>query len=84
MTIYMSMKAGLGVSPCPDVLSAVDPELIRCMPLPVDAGKELWVLAPERLRKARHVRILMDFIGNHMLEALRTAEKRLETATAAP
>jgi DNA-binding transcriptional LysR family regulator len=78
MTIYMSVKAGLGVSPCPDILSAVDADLVRCMPLPVDPGKGLWVLAPERLKKARHVRILLDFLANHMSAVIRNAEKRLE------
>lgn len=81
MTIYSNMRAGLGVSPCPDMLSAVDPEIIRCMPLPVRTGKEIWLLAPERLKKVRHVRILLDFLANHLTGQIRQAEARLaETA----
>jgi DNA-binding transcriptional LysR family regulator len=82
MTIYMSVKAGLGVSPCPDILSAVDADLVRCMPLPVDPGKGLWVLAPERLKKARHVRTLLDFLANHLSTVIRTAERRLADSRA--
>ena len=77
MTIYMSIKAGLGISPCPDILSAVDPDLIRCMPLPVETGKELWILAPERLKKAPHVRLLLDFLASYLTNAIRQAENRL-------
>jgi DNA-binding transcriptional LysR family regulator len=76
-TIYMSMKAGMGISPCPDVLSAVDPDLVRCMPLPVDVGKELWLLAPERLKKAPHVRVLLDFLATRLSDEIRQAESRL-------
>jgi DNA-binding transcriptional LysR family regulator len=74
---YMSIKAGLGVAPCPDLLSAVDPDLVRCMPIDVDTGRELWVLAPERLKKARHVRILLDFLANHLTDTLKAAERRI-------
>lgn len=77
-TIYMSMKAGLGLSPFPDVLSAVDPDLVRCMPLPVNLGKELWLLAPERLKKAKHVRVLLDFLSSHLTNDLRQAESRIQ------
>jgi DNA-binding transcriptional LysR family regulator len=76
MTIYSNMRAGLGVSPCPDMLSAVDPDIVRCMPLPVRTGKEVWALAPERLRKAQHVRILLNFLTSHLTSALRQAEAR--------
>jgi DNA-binding transcriptional LysR family regulator len=74
ISIYMSLKAGLGLTPCPDILSAVDPDLIRCIPLDIDTGKELWVLAPERLRKTPHVRILLDFLANHVTGVLRKAD----------
>jgi DNA-binding transcriptional LysR family regulator len=77
MTIYMSLKAGLGVSPCPAALSAVDPDLVRCLQLPIDTGKGLWLLAPERLKKTRHVRILLDFLATRLLSAIRAGETRL-------
>lgn len=82
MTIYSNMRAGLGVSPCPDMLSAVDPDIVRCMPLPVSSGKEVWALAPQRLRKAQHVRILLDFLASHLTNALRQGEARLTTQAA--
>jgi DNA-binding transcriptional LysR family regulator len=77
MTIYMSVKAGLGVSPCPAILSAVDADLVRCMPLPVDTSRGLWVLAPERLKKAPHVRILLDFLANRLSSVIKAGERRL-------
>lgn len=80
MTIYSSVKAGLGVTPCPAILSAVDPELVRCMRLPVDTGKGLWLLAPERLKNARHVRILMDFLAARIIGAVKAGEARLAAA----
>lgn len=79
-SVYLSVKAGLGLSPCPDVLSAVDADLVRCMPLPVDVGKGLWLLAPERLRKAQHVRVLLDFLVNYLSTLLKQAEARLRAA----
>jgi len=74
MAIYMSIKAGLGLSPCPDVLSAVDPDLVRCLPIDAENGKGLWLLAPERLRKAAHVRLLLDFLASHLAARLKAAE----------
>src|SRR5690606_17953655 len=30
---FMSMKAGFGLSLCPDILAAADPEIVRCLPV---------------------------------------------------
>jgi hypothetical protein len=75
-SIYMSVKAGLGLSPCPDVLPAIDPDLVRCLLIDAENGKGLWLLAPERLRKTAHVRLLPDFLAGQLTISLKAAEAR--------
>jgi hypothetical protein len=47
------------------------------MQLPIDTGKGLWLLAPERLKKIQHVRILLDFLATRLLSAIKAGETRL-------
>lgn len=54
--IHVSLKAGLGVGPCSDLISGGDPDMVRCFPIPVPSTKEIWLLAPERHRHTPHVR----------------------------
>lgn len=54
--IHASLKAGLGIGACPDLVSGGDVDLVRCFPIPVVSNKEIWLLAPERHRDTPHVR----------------------------
>lgn len=74
-SIYASVKAGMGVSICPDLITEADPEMTQCFPVDVDLGHEIWLLAPARHRDTPHVRIFLDFLSNHLTTLARLNER---------
>lgn len=66
VSIFYSVKAGHGISACPDILALSEPDLVRCMPLGVGSGNQLWLLAHERHRNTPRIRIVLDFISSHL------------------
>ncbi len=66
LSIFNSVKSGLGVSLCPDMIALTDTDFVRCLPLACDVGKELWLLAPERHRKNRQIRTVVDFFARQL------------------
>lgn len=74
---FMSMKAGFGLSLCPDILAAADPEIVRCLPVEAESGREVWLLAPERVRNSPHVRKAMDFLGERLVALGKELSERL-------
>ncbi len=65
-SIYANVKAGLGMSVLPDIVTNNDADIEKLFPIDIEVGKEIWLLAPERHRKSAHVRILLDFLSNHL------------------
>jgi DNA-binding transcriptional LysR family regulator len=80
-SIYMAIKSGLGVSAAPDLLVSGDPDIVRCFPLDIETGKEVWLLAPERHRRTPHVRVVLDFLGTHLFAVI---QARLKAAGLQP
>ena len=66
VSIFYSVKAGHGLSACPDILALSEPDLVRCMPLGVGTGNQLWLLAHERHRNTPRIRIVLDFLSSHL------------------
>ena len=73
--IYAAVRAGFGVSIAPDVVLAADPDMLRCFPVGVDPGKELWLLTHERHRHTAHVRTALDFLGSFISNLVRSRSK---------
>lgn len=65
-SIYANVKAGLGIAILPDLVTLRDKDIERCFTIDIDASQEIWLLAPERLRNSPHVRVLLDFLSNHL------------------
>jgi DNA-binding transcriptional LysR family regulator len=61
--IYAAVRSGFGVSIAPDIVLAADPDMVRCFPVGIDPGKQLWLLTHERHRHTAHVRTALDFLG---------------------
>lgn len=75
-SVYLGVKAGLGISALPDIIVLADADLLRCMPVDASSGKEIWLLAPERHRKTAHVRATLDFLGSHLSRAMQDVLSR--------
>ncbi len=70
-SIHASLKAGLGVGICPDIISSGDTDLVRCFPVSVPSGKEIWLLAPERHRKTEPVRVALNALSKSLTSIVR-------------
>ncbi len=72
MSAFFSVKAGDGIGICPDMIGMNEPEFIRCMPVDVQTGKEVWLLAHERNRQTPRIRIVLDFLTEHLMKKVQT------------
>lgn len=77
-SVHGSLKAGLGVGICPDVIASDDADLMRCFPASVQSGKEIWLLAPERHRRTPQVRLALNALAKSLASIVR---RRLEQST---
>lgn len=73
--IHASVRAGLGISICPDLITVADPDMIRCFAVDVETAHEIWLLAPARHRDSPHVRVFLDFLSNHLTTLARLRER---------
>lgn len=70
-SVHAGVKAGLGVGICPDIVSGGDADLVRCFPVSIPSGKEIWLLAPERHRKTPQVRLALNALASSLTSIVR-------------
>lgn len=73
--IHASVRAGLGISICPDLITVADPDMTRCFAVDVETGHEIWLLAPARHRDTPQVRVFLDFLSNHLTTLARLRDR---------
>jgi DNA-binding transcriptional LysR family regulator len=66
VSIYLSARNGNGITVCPDIPALADPGLVRCMPVDVRTGKEVWLLTDAMHRNVPRVRVVLDFLGSFL------------------
>jgi DNA-binding transcriptional LysR family regulator len=74
-SIHASVRAGSGLSICPDLIVDGDPEMMKCFPVDIDLGHEIWLLAPARHRDTAHVRVFLDFLSTHLTTLARLRDR---------
>jgi DNA-binding transcriptional LysR family regulator len=60
------VKAGLGIGGLPFIVGELEPELVRCFPVP-SMAPPVWLIYHERHRSEPHVRSFVDFLSSHVL-----------------
>jgi DNA-binding transcriptional LysR family regulator len=69
VSILAAVKAGLGISFGSGFIVAIDPELVNCFTPEESETYEVWLLAHERHRKTRRVRLVMEHLGEYFSAA---------------
>lgn len=60
------LKTGLGIGGLPFIVGELEPDLVRCFPVPALAPP-VWLVYHERHRNEPHVRAFLDFLTAHVL-----------------
>lgn len=75
--LVAAVRSGLGISALPAIAAAAH-GLLRCLPNVAEFRGELWLLYPETLRNAAHIRLFVD----EMVPRIRAARHLIEGRTA--
>jgi len=82
--LIAAVRSGLGIAALPCLIAELDPALRRCFPGGSYAGRDIWLLCHERLRREPRVRTVMQFLGDrlgrHVGEVRRSIETRAPLA----
>jgi DNA-binding transcriptional LysR family regulator len=76
VSILAAVKAGLGLSFGSGFIVAIDPALVECFTPEESETYEVWLLAHERHRKTRRVRLVME----HLAEYFRSTQAASKAA----
>lgn len=66
-----AVKAGLGVGVLPCFIGDADADLVRCSPLIEEADAEMWLIVRDDLKKAPHVRAVVDSLSAYIMSLRR-------------
>jgi len=64
--LLSAVRSGMGLATLPCFVADADPDLIRCMPIPRDVERGVWLLTHERLRNIARVRVVLDFLAERL------------------
>lgn len=81
--LLAAVRAGAGLAMLPVLVAAHEPDLVPCFPPGRPAARGYWLVAPERLRDAPRVRVVLDHVARELRVRARAAEARLEGGRAA-
>jgi DNA-binding transcriptional LysR family regulator len=81
--LIAAVASGLGVSMLPCAFVDHRPELVRCLPPPVELKTPIWMIVHERMRHEPRIRAMIDFLGSFAMRKSASAAA-LESAVPAP
>ena len=81
--LLSGVRSGFGIAVLPCVVADGDPDLVRCVPPPVDHGRILWLFTHERCRHTPRVRAVIDFLYERLSRHVRKLEMKRATEAAA-
>jgi len=64
--LLAAVRSGFGIAVLPCLIADGDSELVRCMPPNREHHRVMWLLTHERVRHARRVRIVTDFLFDRL------------------
>lgn len=65
--LLSAVRAGSGIAVLPSFVADRDPDLVRCLPPAGGHTVTLWLLTHERVRRAPHVRAVIDFVYEQLI-----------------
>ncbi|MBY8822598.1 LysR family transcriptional regulator [Sphingomonas colocasiae] len=69
--LLSAVRSGMGLATLPCFVADTDPELIRCVPIPKEVERGVWLLTHERSRHIPRVRVVLDFLGERLTQLAR-------------
>ena len=80
--LLAAIRAGVGIAVLPCFVADLDEDLVACLPAAGDFGGSLWLVTHERLRRTPRVRVVMDFLAEHLAKLARQGARRAAAAPA--
>jgi DNA-binding transcriptional LysR family regulator len=74
--LLSAVRAGVGIAVLPCIVADADPDFIRCLPPRPDHGRVVWLVTHERVRHVPRVRVVIDFLYDHLSRHIRELEAR--------
>ena len=74
--LLSAVRSGFGIAVLPCIVADADPELIRCIPPRAGHGRVMWLLTHERVRRSPRVRVVIDFLYDHLNRHVRQLNAR--------
>jgi DNA-binding transcriptional LysR family regulator len=78
-----SCKAGLGVAPLPNLMAAVETDLVCCIPPTSELEANVWLLTTPELKSSPRVRAFIDFIVPNVIARSRAIIEEADRREAA-
>ncbi len=79
--LLAAVRAGVGVTVLPCFVADLDEDLVACLPAAGNYGGNLWLVTHERLRHTPRVRVVLDFLAEHLTRLARLGAKRAAAAS---
>lgn len=79
--LLAAVRAGVGVTVLPCFVADLDEDLVACLPAAGNYGGSLWLVTHERLRHTPRVRVVVDFLAEHLSRLARQGARRSAAAS---
>jgi len=80
MGMLSAIRSGLGIAVLPCIVADAEPDLVQCTPPRNDHGRTMWLVTHERVRRARRVRAVIDFLYERLSAHVRHLAEKPEAA----
>lgn len=74
--LLAAVRAGVGVTVLPCFVADLEEDLVGCLPAAGNFGASLWLATHERLRHTPRVRVVVDFLAEHLSRLARQGARR--------
>ena len=78
--LLTAVRSGLGLSALPCIVADHDPDLTLCFTTP-KVARGIWLLTHQRLRHEPRIRLVSDFLYDHLVSLTRPSGQAVGTAT---
>lgn len=73
VNLVAATKAGLGIATLPNLMAAVEPDIVCCLPPRPDLNADVWMITTPQMKDLPRVRAFIDFMAPNIVARTRTA-----------
>lgn len=82
-SMVYAVKAGLGIGALPSTIGDIDPDLLRCSDVILEARASSWIVTRRELKDTPRVRAFIDFMAPYLQAEIRKVEEQGRARVAA-